>query len=176
LREIGPVRWLRRRARLVRARRGRRRRRAAPLDLRLQLLQTAAVERRCRVGDLRHVADDVDVIADFLLQVRLDGHLRQDAARVLRDVLEHADHRVGLLGQVKQELRGRGLDGRDRVECGEGLREPGLHVVVERVHAGLDLRGGVHLRDRVVVKLVELPVDRHELVEYVVDRCHLSAP
>src|SRR5260221_3358290 len=117
--------------------------------------QTLPGEGGFGIGGLGDFAKLVRVIAQLCLQPRLDRGLGKNVAGVLRDVLQRTDHRVGLLGQMKQKLDRLDVDQGDSIEGIDGCRETGSYVIVEVVDPAFDLRGRVSFSDPVGVDLAQ---------------------
>ena len=114
---------------------------------------------------LRYVAQRIRIIAQACLQLSLDRNLRQDLTRVFRDVLKRADHRVGLLRQVKKQLDCLDIDLRNRIQAIDRRSKTGFDISVDGVDAGLNLVGCIGFGDAVCVDLTERVIDRLEFVE-----------
>ena len=77
---------------------------AAFLDLLAKLGELVMGKNRTGVKRFLDVAYDIGVFHQTLLKLSLNGDLIENSARVLRDLLKSANHRVGLLCQMKEDF------------------------------------------------------------------------
>jgi hypothetical protein len=105
----------------------------------------------------------VRVVSDPSLELGLDRNLVKHLAGVSRYMLKRANHRVGLLGQVKEHLDGRGLNCRYPIECIDGVIKASSDI-------GVELADGVRLTARAYTELIQLSVRENELIEDISDR------
>jgi hypothetical protein len=106
------------------------------------------------------------------LEIALLMRLCQQVARVLGHMLERANDRVILLGQVEQRLR-------LVVDQGLKLQEDGLDCAertARRLQRGLERVNGAYTCNGVVIDLRQRDVGGLNLIEDIVDGRHLDSP